>query len=182
MTQPSIWAPHFPSSSKVMGRQYGQNTPTTISSVPITRLSASVGTSEASVDTQVLIKMNTHTSAPSVVNATIPSHGLDACNPQIDTFVQTEHSLHLNYSDFSSYFIPRPSLSCTSLEDSHPFNRILHPYNTDTFKFLLCKHGLFDSYPLLPFNLHCGFTIGYMPSLCQTDIMPNNPSILSYPG
>ena len=85
------------------------------------------------------------------------------------------------YSDFSSSIIPRPPLPTTSSDDSLLFHRILHPYDPDAFDFFLCKHDLLHNYPLLPFNLRFGFPIGHMPLLSQTVIMPNNPSILSYP-
>jgi hypothetical protein len=115
------------------------------------------------------------------VSATTPSHGPAVLDPQTDAFLHASLSLHLPYSDFSSSIISRPPLSSTSAEDSALFHKILHPYNPDAFDFLLRKHGLFESYSLLPFNLRFGFPIGHMPSLSQTVVMPKNPSIIAYP-
>jgi len=95
-------------------------------------------------------------------------------------FTQASLSPHLTYSDFSSSVIPQPPLSNPCLDDSFLFNRILHPYNADAFESLLHKHHLFESYPLLPCNLHLSFPIRHMPPLSNTIIMPNNPSIISY--
>ena len=114
-------------------------------------------------------------------STTTPSHGFAVHNLQTDAFVQVSLSLPLSYSDFSSSIIPRPPLPTTSSDESLLFHRILHPYNPNAFDFLLRKHDILDNYPLLPFNLCFGFPIGHMPSLSQTVIMPNNPSILSYP-
>ena len=114
-------------------------------------------------------------------SATTPSHGFAVHDLQTDAFVQASLSLPLSYSDFSSSIIPRPPLPTTSSDDSLLFHRILHPYDPNAFDFFLRKHDLLDNYPLLPFNLRFGFPIGHMPLLSQTVIMPNNPSILSYP-
>ena len=165
-----------------MASQYGPSIVTITSSAPTTESFASAGTFEVTVGTHALIKTNAPTSAPPVAANTIaPSCGFAIPDPQTDAFIQVSLSLHLSYSDFSSSIIPRPPLPSTSSEDSLLFHRILHPYSPDAFDILLHKHGLFDSYPLLPFNLHFGFPIRHMPSLSHTVIMPNNPSILSYP-
>ena len=108
------------------------------------------------------------------------SHGLAAHDPQTEAFVQASLPPHLSYSDFSSSIIPQPPLSNASPEQSLLSDRILHPYNADAFEFLLCKHHLLNSYPLLPRNLRLGFPIGHMPPLSQTIVMPNNPSTISY--
>ncbi|EDR12047.1 uncharacterized protein LACBIDRAFT_314206 [Laccaria bicolor S238N-H82] len=148
------------SSSDLTASPYGPSIATTTSSAPTSESFASAGTFKATAGTHALIKTSAPTSAPSVAaNAITCSHGSAVTDPQTDAFVQASLSLPLSYSDFSSSIIPRPPLACTSSEDSLLFHRILHPYNPDTFDFLLRKHGLFDSYPLLPFNLCFGFPI-----------------------
>jgi len=140
-----------PSNSKVTVRQHGPSTVTITSSVPTTVSFASAGTSEVTVDTLVLTKTSTSMSALSVVVKPImPSHGPAACNPQTDMFVKASLSPHLSYSDFSSSIITQLPLSDTSPKESLLFNRILHPYNADTFESLLCKHNLST---VIPFSL-----------------------------
>ena len=104
----SVLSEVMPSSSRVTEKQHGPDTVTGISSALTTMSSASVGISEATVDTHAHTKMTVSISALSVGARPItPSHGLAAHNPQTDAFIQALLPPHLSYSDFSSSIIPR---------------------------------------------------------------------------
>ena len=90
-------------------------------------------------------------------------------------------SQFLPYHDFSHSIVHRDSIT---IADKDPldtiFLRIIHPYDTDAFDFLISKHNLSYHYSLLVTNLRNGFPLGDMPSLTDTVIFKNHPSTLLY--
>ena len=169
-----------PSSSKTES-QLGLNTPIAPWLHPTTASYALIGTSEAATPSAPTAKTNTSTYAHSVGRrATTRSPG--PAGPPLPTNcpVQTLCPPFLSYVDFTPSIITRPPLPHSSDEHSLIFDRITHPYNTDTFEISLRKHNLLFHYPLLPHNLRYGFPLGHMPPLMQTVIIVNNPSILPF--
>jgi hypothetical protein len=88
----------------------------------------------------------------------------------------------LPYRNFYDTIIHRPLLSTNSI-DSHNeiYSRIVQPYDPNAFEDLLLRLKLNYLYPLLVQNLKNGFPLGEMPSLTETVILDNHPSVQQYP-
>jgi hypothetical protein len=115
---------------------------------------------------------------------TTPSHGhadLDH-TPSTNHFLSMTSPSLLPYRNFYDTIIHRSPLSTNSI-DSHNeiYNRIVQPYDPNTFEDLLLQHKLTYLYPLLVTNLRNGFPLGEMPSLTETVILENHPSAQQYP-
>ena len=129
-----------------------------------------------------------HTSVPSTAQRpTMLSPGPAECVPQghlrptNPAFLPMLPTI-LNYHDFSNTIVHQdPSI----LTSSHCFNdiylRIVHPYDIAAFDQFLSKNDLKYFYPLLLLKLRQGFPLGEMPSLADTVIFKNHPSMLIYP-
>jgi hypothetical protein len=59
--------------------------------------------------------------------------------------------------------------------------RIITPYNADTYEDYLARFDLTDKYPDLVFNLRNGFPIGNMPPLSRSYTPSNHKSALEHP-
>jgi hypothetical protein len=89
--------------------------------------------------------------------------------------------LILPYRNFSNTIIHRPIPIMNSNLYDDIYNRIIQPYNADTFDTLLSQHNITHLYPVLTRNLRTSFPLGAMPALTQTVILNNHPSTLEYP-
>ena len=98
----------------------------------------------------------------------------------LEDFFTVVSPLPLSYTNFSHSVIPRLPLSFSTPTHCSIFEHVPHPYNSDTFRFFLSKHGLSSAYPLLCENLTHGFPLGHMPALTEVVILPNNPSTYPY--
>ena len=76
----------------------------------------------------------------------------------------------LCYPDLSSHIIARPAFDLTLHLHPDVFEKIIHPYDSDAFEYLLAKHDLASAYPLLPTQLRHGFPLGTFPIIRQTFI------------
>jgi len=95
---------------------------------------------------------------------------------KFECFLDAAHPPHLVYTDFSPFIIRRPLFNPRHHLFPEIFDRIIHPYDSNSFDTFLRKHNLSTSYPLLVSNLCHGFPLGPMPELSSTNIIPNHSS------
>jgi hypothetical protein len=128
--------------------------------------------------------VNALTYVPSVVQRiTMPSHGHVGLNhtPPTDPFISMTFPSLLHYQNFYDTIIHRPPLLINTDLHNEIYNRIVQPYDPNAFEDLLLQHELTYLYTLLVTNLRNGFPLGAMPSLTETVILENHPSVQQYP-
>ena len=170
-------------SNSLMGNSHGWSALAVASSPLITAL---YGTSKVTEHPSSLLAPMERMSMPIYAlsvgaRATILSPGPATPKHLVtEDLIYAAHSPCLQYIDFSSSIVPHLPFSYSLPDHSAIFNWVSHPYNSDAFDFFLLKHGLSSDYPLLTLNLQYGFPLGHMPSLSDTVILPNNPSIVPH--
>ncbi|GLB45561.1 hypothetical protein LshimejAT787_2400190 [Lyophyllum shimeji] len=86
-------------------------------------------------------------------------------------------------TDLTEKRLLRPRPPDASPHDTELFERVVHPYNVDGFRFMLDKHNLTDLYPRLLVNLIHGFPLGRnLPRLKKSIVIRNHPSIDQFPS
>jgi len=95
---------------------------------------------------------------------------------KFERFLDAARPPRLIYTDFSPFIIHHPTFNPRHHLFPEIFDRIIHPYDSNSFDTFLHKHNLSNSYPLLVSNLRNGFPLGPMPELSSTNIIPNHPS------
>jgi hypothetical protein len=125
-----------------------------------------------------------NTVAPSVA-AALTTRSSGNASPSLhlsrEEFPELFAPLPLAYHDFADSIIARIAKPDTPSKHIKMYKRIVTPYNADAFEHELKLHNLLYRYPSLINILQHGASLGDMPQLTKSIIIPNHPSVAKYP-
>ncbi|GLB41063.1 hypothetical protein LshimejAT787_0902780 [Lyophyllum shimeji] len=161
------------------GPPQGASASTGISPVPATLATGQrLCTPAPYVEETIPHSAGTLPAGASLTRASAPSGFLDDAPSR--SFVNHDP---LPYPDLTEKRLLRPRPPDASPHDTELFERVVHPYNVDGFRFMLDKHNLTDLYPRLLVNLTHGFPLGRnLPRLKKSIVIRNHPSVDQFPS
>ncbi len=147
----------------------------TVSRVPMADVSASATTS---FPTAGLVDANTNTFVPYAGRTT----GLEISTLPVSLPNPFEVSIlpaALPFHTFDRHL--DPPLPDTTRADAAIYNRIVTPYDAHALAIELDQLNITERYPLVVQNILTGFSLGNMPTLTESIIIRNHPSVAKHP-